>query len=267
MLFDLQGKRKNFIRVVYATLALLMGGGLVLLGIGGDANGGLLDAVGLGSNSTQQSDPAYDDQIERLEEDLAANPEDQKALVSLAKIQYLAGNSATEVDEETGETALSEESISRYVEAIDSWEAYLATKPKDPDDGVATLMVQAYAATGGNELSLGDAVEGGLEASQIVADARPSLGTYTTLAQWAYLARDSKLAEEAKKKALAEATDSTGRQQVNQQLKAAEAQGKAIAKAEKESAADPSELEDPTAGLGGTAPALPGGTAPVAPGG
>ena len=63
-----------------------------------------------------------------------------------------------------------------------------------------------------------------------MADARPSFGTYITLGTCAYRAGDTKLGEQARKDALAEASDSTTKQQVNQQLEQAEAQGKAIAK-------------------------------------
>jgi hypothetical protein len=50
MLFDLRSPgRRNAIKVVYVTLALLMGGGLVLFGIGGEVSGGVVDAL-TGSN-------------------------------------------------------------------------------------------------------------------------------------------------------------------------------------------------------------------------
>src|ERR687890_339893 len=46
MLFDLRGAgRRTTVKVVYLTLAVLMGGGLVLFGIGGDVSGGLVDAI------------------------------------------------------------------------------------------------------------------------------------------------------------------------------------------------------------------------------
>ena len=35
MLFDLKGKRKRLVQVVYLGLAILFGGGLVLFGVGG----------------------------------------------------------------------------------------------------------------------------------------------------------------------------------------------------------------------------------------
>ena len=46
MLFDLRGRgRRRTVQVIYLSLAILMGGGLVLFGIGGARRGGLLDAI------------------------------------------------------------------------------------------------------------------------------------------------------------------------------------------------------------------------------
>lgn len=269
MLFDLRGRRKNVIRVIYAGLALLMGGGLVLLGIGGGANGGLLDAVGLGSDSPTSSDPAFDSQIDRANETLASNPNDEKALLTLARVHYLAGNNAIETDDQ-GASVLSEDSITEYTAADEAWQSYLATKPKEPDDSVASLMVQAYsnlAGTGANPTALEQQLDGAFVAAQIVAEARPSLGTNTQLATWAYIAGETKVAEQARKDALAEATDSTTKQQVEQTIDQAKAQGEAIAKGIKQSAPDQAQLEDPLGGLGGTATPVPGGTPTPVPGG
>ena len=44
MLFDLKGRRKRLVQVVYVVLAILFGGGLVLFGSGGNVSGGLFDA-------------------------------------------------------------------------------------------------------------------------------------------------------------------------------------------------------------------------------
>ncbi len=155
MLFDLQGRRKNVIRVIYAFLALLMGGGLVLLGIGGDASGGLLNAVGLGDDGSTPADPAFERQIDSANETLATNPKDEKALLTLARVHYLAGNNAIETDEQ-GAATLTEDSISEYNAADDAWQKYLATNPQKPDDGVASLMVQLYASLAGSNTSATD---------------------------------------------------------------------------------------------------------------
>ena len=64
MLFDLKGKRKRLVQVVYLGLAILFGGGLVLFGVGGNVSGGLIDAFkGTGSADTS----AFTDQVERAE--------------------------------------------------------------------------------------------------------------------------------------------------------------------------------------------------------
>ena len=56
MLFDLRGSgRRTTVKVVYVLLAVLMGGGLVLFGIGGSVSGGLVDAItGSSGSSTQR---------------------------------------------------------------------------------------------------------------------------------------------------------------------------------------------------------------------
>ena len=53
MLFDLRGRgRRRTVQVIYLSLALLLGGGLVLFGIGGDVQGGLFDAFSSDSGRT-----------------------------------------------------------------------------------------------------------------------------------------------------------------------------------------------------------------------
>ena len=66
MLFELGGKRKRLIQVIYVCLALLMFVGLVGLGIGSNVSGGIFDALGIGGGNTSSS-PQYDAQIERAE--------------------------------------------------------------------------------------------------------------------------------------------------------------------------------------------------------
>src|SRR6188472_3007431 len=91
MLFDLQGKRKRFVQVIYAFLALLIGGGLVLFGIGGAGNGGLLDAFGIGDGSV-----SYEKELDSANEVLASKPKDEQALLKLTKFEFLTGQGARE---------------------------------------------------------------------------------------------------------------------------------------------------------------------------
>jgi tetratricopeptide (TPR) repeat protein len=257
MLFELGGKRKRLIQVIYVLLAFLMAIALVGFGIGGGTQGGIFDALGIGGDGS--STPQYDSQIQRAEEALKADPKDEKALIQLARTHFLAGQSATQQDAQ-GRITFTEETLTEYRDATNAWERYLKTKPKQPDDGVASLMLQAYTALAGTDPArVQQDIDGAFKAAQIVADARPSFGSYLQLATYAYYAGDEKAGQEATQKALEEAPDPASKDQVKQQVKQAKAQGQAIAKAVKQSAPDQSQLQNPLSGLGGTQPALPGG--------
>ena len=59
MLFDLRGSgRRRTVKIVYITLAFLMGGGLILFGIGGGGAlpGGLVDAIQQGGSGDSGND-------------------------------------------------------------------------------------------------------------------------------------------------------------------------------------------------------------------
>ena len=75
MLFDLSGKRKRLVQVVYATLAALFLVGFVGFGIGSSGAGGLLDGLGLGGDGSGGSlSGQYDDQIDSANQRLAKDP-------------------------------------------------------------------------------------------------------------------------------------------------------------------------------------------------
>ncbi len=228
MLFDLRGKRKRAVQVIYLGLALLMGIGLVGLGIGGDANGGIFDALGIGGGSSS-SEPQYQDQIDKANDALATNPKDRQALLTLTRYEFLSGRDADDVDETTGQRTPTSESIDDYNAAIDAWERYLATKPKQPDDDVASLAMQAYLVTIDPTATLGDRdLRKLVGAAQIVADARPSYGTYSDLARYAYIAGEDDVGAAAAANAKREAADKNQKQAIDQLVKQARATRKAI---------------------------------------
>src|SRR5688572_30995931 len=87
MLFDLRGRRRRAVQVTYLMLALLMGGGLVLFGIGGDVSGGLVDAFkGGGGGST--TDSALEDRVDKQEERLGKSPRNEALLRNLVRDYY-----------------------------------------------------------------------------------------------------------------------------------------------------------------------------------
>ena len=87
MLFDLRGRRRRAVQATYLMLAVLMGGGLVLFGIGGDVSGGLVDAF-KGGGGGSSGDSALRDQAERQEERLAKNPQNPVVLQNLVRDYY-----------------------------------------------------------------------------------------------------------------------------------------------------------------------------------
>src|SRR6185436_7800702 len=103
MLFDLRSSgRRRVVKVVYITLAFLMGGGLVLFGIGGGGglSGGLVDAITESNGGGDGSERLVD--AERKATAAArANPTDAALWAAAARARFnLAGADA---DLSTGE--------------------------------------------------------------------------------------------------------------------------------------------------------------------
>jgi tetratricopeptide (TPR) repeat protein len=257
MLFDLSGKRRRVVQVVYATLAILMGGSLVLFGIGSDAPGGILDAVGLGGSDSGSSSPQYDDQIEDAESQLENDPENTTALLNLVRYHYLsATESGIETNQETGVTSVSEDARQELEETVAAWERYLDTKPKRPNASAASSAAQAY-------VYLQDA-DGAAAAQEIVAESQKTAAAYYQLALYRYADGQIKAGDEAGQLAV-EAADQADRKRIEQivdQLgKQAREQKKQLEKqAEGGGTGTGEQLQDPFGALGG------GTGAPTAPG-
>src|ERR687894_702719 len=85
MLFDLRGRRRRAVQATYLTLAVLMGGGLVLFGIGGDVTGGLLSEGGIfsGDGGSSQAEEEQDERLREAEADLRSNPQNAEALATV----------------------------------------------------------------------------------------------------------------------------------------------------------------------------------------
>ena len=102
MLFDLRGKgRRRTVQVIYLSLAILMGGGLVLFGIGGATSGGLFDAFSSDSG-TQNVSSTYEKQVKANQKPRSqANPKDAAAWAALTRAQVQQAG-VTGYDDATG---------------------------------------------------------------------------------------------------------------------------------------------------------------------
>jgi hypothetical protein len=211
MLFDLQGKRRRVIQATYLTLAVLMGGGLVLFGIGGDVQGGLFDAFSDRSEGGQ-GNPITERRLEAAEKRLRANPNDQAALAELTRARFqLAGD---DVDPNTG--VYLPEARGDLRAASESWERYLATDPKPPDASLARVMIQVYG-FGLNQPAKAS------QAAELVAEADPTSQTFLTFSQYAALAGQKRKADLAGKRAIALAPPKQ-RERVKKNVETLEAQ-------------------------------------------
>ena len=189
MLFDLKGRRRRVVQVTYLMLALLMGGGLVLFGIGGSVSGGLLDAI---KGQSTSSNSIVQKRIDANENKLEADPQNAAALKELARDWYQLAND--EADPNTGQ--FTDTGKERLAESDAAWQRYLGLDPKKPDPSLAALMVNVYAPTGLNK-----AAEGA-EAAEIVTTAQPSAQAYLQLAQYAAQAGQDRKAGLAGQKAI-----------------------------------------------------------------
>jgi tetratricopeptide (TPR) repeat protein len=253
MLFDLQsGRRRVVVRVVYTMLAVSFLIGFVIFGVGSSGVGGIGDLLGGGSSGDNAAESAQQASIDSAEKQLKKDPKDPEALVSLTRAYYLAGAGAADLDE-NGQPVPSDETLSEWNKALDAWERYLKTDPKEPDAQLAPQMANAYQAVGD--------FSGAAATQQLVVDAQPNSFNYGRLAFFFYA--DGKLDEgkAAGDQAIAKAKGAQ-KKQLQKALDSLAKQAESIQKAtKKQSEAGGNQLQDPFGSLGG------GGGAPVIPGG
>lgn len=214
MLFDLRGRgRRRAIKIIYVFLAILMGGGLVFFGIGGDVQGGLFDIFSNGGAASSDSG------TKRLEQKVNAallktrtNPRDPVAWGELTRARVQLASSGDRVNQVTGE--YSKEGQAKLKLAAASWEKYLALDPPDKDEtaSIASLMVRSF-------LSLSD-LDQAARAQELIAEARDSAGAYRQLAELSYEAGQTRKGDLAARKAI-EKTDPDLREALRGQLETA----------------------------------------------
>lgn len=212
MLFDLRGRgRRRFVQGIYLGLAILMGGGLVLFGVGGATSGGLLDAFKNDSGGQSVSD-TFKKRVDAAEKGVQARPSDPKAWAELTRVQFQQASVGDGFDQVNG--VFTDKGKEQLQTASRSWNKYLSLTDK-PDDTVASLMIQAYGQYGLNQ------PDKAVNAMEIIIDRRePTSQLYVQLAALAYQAGQTRKAELSSKKALSLA-NKDDREQVKASLDAA----------------------------------------------
>jgi hypothetical protein len=252
MLFDLRGRRKRMVQVVYALLAFIMAASLFF--VVGPVDLGSL--VGGGSSSVDSS--AFDDQAQQIERRLAKDPKNQQLLVRDVRARYTAANSQIQYDPNTGAiTDFPEGAITDFNKSAAAWQRYMKLKPPRPDPNVAQLAATAllYSAASGTAVDFSSLIKGAGDAQAIFADAKPSPNSYLTLARYRFLAGDFAGGEKAGRKAAQEAPgtqQAAVKQAVAQYRKQGEQVQKQIKAATKAQAGGGKQaLQNPLGGLAG----------------
>src|SRR3954465_12359162 len=144
MLFDLRGRgRRRAVRIIYLGLAILMGGGLVLFGIGGAgggglvrvgsggaARGGLLDAIQGNSGSVNAND-VFQKRVDALEKRTQANPRDAAAWNELASLHFSVAGTGENYDQ--NQRLYTTKGKAELRQSAAAWKRYLALDPPKPD--------------------------------------------------------------------------------------------------------------------------------------
>jgi hypothetical protein len=215
MVFDTGGRRRGVVKVVYAILAVLMG--LSLLLVVGPAP--LQELFGVKDEVSRAADQ-FEEQAERTEVKLKKSPEDPALLLSLTRARINAGNSLAESNPETGEVAYTPEARQQLLAASESWSKYLKATD-EPNAGAAQVAASALFSLAQLSRTGAEAesnVRAAAQAQRIVADARPSLGSLSTLAIYQLYSFDYKGAAESEKKAATQANTKFERENLGNEL-------------------------------------------------
>ncbi len=251
MLFDIRGRRKNVIRVVYAILALLMGASLFL--VVGPVNVGSL----FGTGGSAEASKILDEQAEQAEARLNREPDAPNLLLAATRARIGAGNAEVEADPQTGAPLLNTQSRQDFEQAALLWGRYLeATDEVNPSGALLmanTFFTLAEAAFSVEEIVTN--VEEAATAQRLATEVRPATGFLVALAQYEYLAGDFEAGDAAGEKAEGKALPQE-KKQIEEQLTEARQNGKRwqtekkrLAKTEKEQGKEA--LQNPFGGLGG----------------
>ena len=253
MLFDIRGRRKHVVRVVYAILALLMGASLFLV-VGPFS----LGSLGGGGSSTSAAE-ILQEQAERTEQKLRRDPKDEALLLSLTRARIGAANALTEVNSETGLTTFTPEGRQELERGVESWNSYLK-QAKEPKASAALLVSSSYFGLAESSPSFEEAVENvesAAKTQRIAAKAQPTINSLTTLAIYDYYAGNFAAGDKAVKEAESKTSSKAEAKEIGKQMdeyrkrgKAFEAQKKEVAKEEKKLGKE--RLQNPLGGLAGS---------------
>ena len=226
MLFDIRGKRRNVVKVVYGILALLMG--LSLLLIAGPLPFG--DIFG-NEDAREVAQDQNEERVERIEVKLAKDPQDPALLLNLTRAHLTAAGSLV-AEPAPEQIALTPESIQEYEQAASSWDEYLEATD-EPNAGAAQQMSNTFLQLAETAPSREEAernIEAAAAAQKIVADKRPTIGSLGTLAIYTLFTFDFDGAKQFNEEAKKFANSKFEREQLDTQFEETEKRAKEFEK-------------------------------------
>jgi hypothetical protein len=179
------------VQATYLTLAVLMGGGLVLFGIGGGVSGGLVDAF-KGGNGGGGGNDALGKRVKREEKVLKRDPQNVSALMHLVRDEYQLATAQTK----EGAVGFPKEAKDELAKAGSYWTRYLQVEKGTPDPSLATVALQIFDVTALNKPKDAE------KAARVVAEDQSTSAAYIRLVQYASLAGDKRTADLAAAKAV-----------------------------------------------------------------
>jgi hypothetical protein len=130
------------VQAVYLLLAILLGGGLVLFGVGaGNGLGGLLNAFNGGGSSSGQK-AVVSQQEQQAIRQTQQTPNDPQAWANLLQARWTSAGQGADFNSSTGQFTKS--GLNELSLATQAWQRYLQLE-KNPDPNLAVLAARAYA--------------------------------------------------------------------------------------------------------------------------
>lgn len=211
MLFDLRGRgRRRTVQAVYLGLAVLIGGGLILFGVGtGTGGGGLLNGIS-GNGSGGSAGQGVSQEEQTALKTVKANPNSAAAWSQLVQARWTSAGEGNNFNARTN--TFTAGGKKKLAETTDAWQRYLQLT-KTPDPGVATTAARAYAVLGqyGNAASSWE---------YVTISSPTGVGGWGCLAATAYAAGQTRKGELAQSKALS-LLPKASQASIKQQLEAA----------------------------------------------
>jgi hypothetical protein len=187
MLFDLRSPhRRRVIKVVYVFLAVLIGSGLIIAGVGTGSGfgGGLISAIFSGGSTSTTGQTAYTKALAKAEKNAKASPHDAALWVKAGEASYSLATLPTNYSATVGFTKSGHAALNQMRQA---WTNYLADAPANPNSFFAGEVVAAFAAP---PSGVGD-FKTAASAQEVVAAGSPSDIEFEYLAYYSWLAGDT----------------------------------------------------------------------------